>query len=165
MYYVVRPQGRTNYGELVLPQRPIGELGGRSGDKPWAVSALSGRWVFLTTEAQGCDDDCVARLYAMRQVRATTGKDMGRIERVLLLTGEPSPSPTLLSEHPGLIVIRADAGAVDKALAPDGPQGAASGHIFVVDPLGNLMMRFPRQADPNRMKKDISRLLRASRIG
>lgn len=166
MYYVVKPEGRTNYGELVEPQRPVGELGGRTGDgQPFALSALRGKWIFVTPQSGVCDDDCIARLYAMRQVRTATGKEMDRIERVVLLTGGATLPPPLAAEHPGLIPVQADAAAVARALAPDAPAGTEAGHVYVVDPLGNLMMRFPRQANPSKMKKDIDKLLRASRVG
>jgi hypothetical protein len=166
IYYGVQPRARTNYGELVEPQRPASAIAGRSGaGRPFAMDDLRGKWIFVTPQAGPCDADCIARLYAMRQVRATTGKDMERIERVLLLTGGATLPPLLAAEHPGLISVQADAAAVAMALAPDGPTGAEIGHVYLIDPLGNLMMRFPRQADPNRMKKDIAKLLRASRIG
>jgi hypothetical protein len=180
-YYVIKPQGRTNYGELVLPQRQVGALEGltltgsapSSGAEPtgatqtqaMALTALQGHWIFLTVQSAACDDDCSARLYAMRQVRATTGKEMERIERVLVVTGDGVPSASLLAEHPGLIVLKTDAAKLQTVLGEDPGGGAQPGRIFVVDPLGNLMMRYPPHADPRRMKKDIAKLLMASRIG
>ena len=178
-YYVIKPQARTNYGELVLPQRQVAPLEGvavsgaapASGAEPtqamqaMALTALHGHWIFLTVQSAACDDDCSARLYAMRQVRATTGKDMERIERVLVVTGDGVPSASLLAEHPGLIVLKTDAAKLQAVLGEDPGGGAQPGRIFVVDPMGNLMMRYPPHADPRRMKKDIAKLLMASRIG
>jgi cytochrome oxidase Cu insertion factor (SCO1/SenC/PrrC family) len=165
-YYVVRPSGLTNYGELIEPQRPAGGLAGRtaSGDTV-SLATLQGRWVMLAADAGPCEKACTERLWMMRQVRATTGKDMERIERVLALTGEGAPAASLLAEHEGLRVLRVDAGALQALLPARAGEGGAQDHVWLIDPNGNLMMRFPRDADPNRVKKDVAKLLRASRIG
>lgn len=182
LYFLVRPEGRVNYGELLEPQRdlPDTNLPGmslRTGDGvPVQWSAWRGKWILLTIHPASCASDCVQRLYAMRQVRLTTGRDQDRIERVWLIPdGEPSPSglpdAALLAEHPGLHVLHLRPEALESAFPPalveagQKPLNAGVGHIFVVDPLGHVMMRFPLNADPNRMKKDIARLLRASRVG
>ena len=163
-YYVVKPDGRSNYGELIEPQRPAASLpvvspAGAAG----GMERFRGKWVLLTTAEQACDAACAQRLYVMRQVRLTTGRDRDRIERVLLITDGSTPSAALLAEHEGLQLLRADPSALAAVLPP--PEAAAGPPTYVIDPLGNLMMRFPAQADPNRMKKDIAKLLRASRIG
>jgi hypothetical protein len=97
----------------------------------------------------------------MRQVRLTTGKDQDRVERVWLLTNDQAPDPALIAQHPGLQVLRPQSAGADFGIT----DLFQPGHIFVVDPLGHVMMRFPLDVDPNRMKKDIARLLRASRVG
>jgi hypothetical protein len=156
-YYVIRPEGRTNYGTLIEPMRDAGALGGGG------VAALRGRWIMLTVAPAACDEACRERLYEVRQVRLTTGKDRDRIERVWLLEDAAEPDPALLAQHEGLVLLRADADAL--ARLPVAPGARASDHIYVIDPLGNLMMRFPKDADPNRMKRDLAKLLRASRVG
>jgi hypothetical protein len=109
-------------------------------------------------------------------VRLTTGKDQDRIERVWLLTDDRAPAPGLIAQHDGLNVVRLPSASAlaDSFPSAAGPADAPAltetgaprqGHIFVVDPLGHVMMRFPLGVDPNRMKKDIARLLRASRVG
>jgi len=163
-YYVVKPDGRSNYGELIEPQRPAATLavvgpGGAAG----GMERFRGKWVLLTTAEQACDAACAQRLYVMRQVRLTTGRDRDRIERVLLITDGSTPAAALLAEHEGLQVLRADPSTLTAVLPPS--EAAAGPPTYVIDPLGNLMMRFPAQGDPNRMKKDIAKLLRASRIG
>jgi hypothetical protein len=109
----------------------------------------------------------------MRQIRLTTGRERERVERVWLVTDQGQPDAALLAEHEGLWVVRvapdrkADA-LVDNWLsvaAQSASQNAGASNIWVVDPLGNLMMRFPDNPDPNGMKKDMNRLLKASRIG
>lgn len=159
-YYVIKPEGRTNYGTLVEPQAPVGALalGAASGDA--RLEGFRGKWLMLVLADRACDAECERRLVVMRQVRLTTGKDRDRIERALLIEGEP-PAATVLAEHEGLQVLRAD----PAALAALRKAAGAEAGVLLVDPLGNLMMRFPTDPDPNRMKKDIAKLLRASRIG
>ncbi len=160
-YYVFPPSGRTNYGELIEPQRPIGatRINRTSFDAPSDWSALRGKWVMLVVAADRDEAVLKERLYALRQVRLTTGKDMDRIERVLLLLETDPPSAELLAQHPGMQVLRTSREQWQTHW------GQPLDRILMIDPLGNLMMRFPPLADPNKMKKDVSRLLRASRMG
>ena len=163
-YYVIKPTGRSNYGELIEPQRPVAALAAVAPNgQAVGMDRFQGKWVLLTTANRGCDEACAQRLYVMRQVRLTTGRDRDRIERVLLITDGSSPPASLMAEHEGLHVMRADPAALATALPP--AEAAGGPPTYVIDPLGNLMMRYPAQADPNRMKRDISKLLRASRIG
>ena len=183
-YYVVRPEGRTNYGTLITPLRDVGTLGTlmapvaeASGNAAAAAAAqplaparsgglasLQGRWVMLVVAPGACDAGCRQRLYEIRQVRLTTGKDRDRVERAWIIPDDAAPDPALLAQHEGLVLMRSDAATLARLLPTD-PGTAVTDHIYIVDPLGNLMMRFPKDADPNRMKKDLARLLRASRVG
>ena len=134
---------------------------GTSGES--SLGRFRGRWIMLTTTPDGrCADDCAQRLYVMRQVRLTTGKDRDRIERVLLLSAD-APVPTLPEGHEGLQVLRTDAAALASLRAASAPDQTPG--ILLIDPLGNLMMRFPANPDASRMKKDLAKLLRASRVG
>lgn len=163
-YYVIRPEGRTNYGELIEPMPGIGGLAVSALDgTPADLSAVRGKWAMVVLDAGDCGKRCEERLYAIRQVRLTTGKERDRVERLLLVTGEGTPPAALLAQHEGLVVRRVAPGAVARAFPA--PEGAPAEHVYVVDPLGNVMMRFPASADPSRMKKDLAKLLRASRIG
>lgn len=163
-YYVVRPDGRTNYGVL-LEQRAVDSLAGEPVvGELHSLGELRGRWVMLVVAPSGCDAGCRERLYHVRQIRLTTGKDRERVERVWLLPDAGTPDPQLLAEHEGLHVLRVSGQAIVASL-PATETTSASDHIWLVDPLGHLMMRFPRDADPSRMKKDVAKLLRASRVG
>jgi hypothetical protein len=154
-YYVIRPEGRTNYGELVEPPRNVAALG---------VPSLQGRWVMLVVAPGTCDPGCRERLYEIRQVRLTAGKDRDRVARVWVVADDTAPDPALLAQHDGLVLMRTDVDALARQF-PATPQTRVSDHIYLIDPLGNLMMRFPKDADPSRMKKDLAKLLRASRVG
>jgi cytochrome oxidase Cu insertion factor (SCO1/SenC/PrrC family) len=164
-YYVIRPEGRVNYADLIEPQRPTGEMRVRTLDNQEAsLAQLRGKWLLVTAAPSECPDDCRDRLFQMRQVRLMTGRERDRVARLWLLTDQGSPSAALIAEHEGLELMRIDPAEL-ATLFQAAPGGEPSRHVFIVDPLGNLMMRFPVSADPAKMKKDLSKLLRASRIG
>ena len=165
-YYFVRPESRSNYGALVDPQRPmpalrLATLDGRSVD----AASLRGRWLMLMVAGGDCAQPCVDRLYHLRQVRLTTGKDRDRVLRVWLIPDTTPLSTTLIREYDGTAMLRADAAELASWLPPATDGESPGDRIYMVDPLGNLMMQFPVNADPNRTKRDLSKLLRASRIG
>ena len=154
-----RPTAHVNYGELITPRvLPDVELALLDA-RPFRMSALKGEWVLLTAGPASCDAQCRRKLVYMRQVRLAQGRESGRIERVWLLTDGAAPDAALVAEHPELIIVR---GGEKLASALPAPLNAAD-HVYVVDPLGNLMMRFPADPDPQRMLKDLARLLRHSK--
>jgi len=162
MFYVWKPSGSTNYGEL-LEVKPLPDVSLRSLDgASFALSDLQGKWVMLAVDSGDCDASCREKLFKIRQIRLMQGKDMDRIERVWLVSDGVPPDPELARLHHGARLL--DASGQDlRALLP--AQDRPRDFIYLIDPLGNLMMRYPRDADPNGMKKDIVRLLKVSRIG
>lgn len=169
-YFWWQPAGRVNYGDLIEPQRPAPALQLQQLDgHPARLSDLRGKWLMLTVDAASCDSDCRHRLWKMRQVRLTQGKDSDRIERVWLVTDRAPLEIMLMREHEGAHLLRADPHQLEQFLALPDDAGiqptALSDHIWLVDPLGNLMLRWPKDADPSKMKRDLSKLLKASRIG
>lgn len=166
-YYVIQPSGRTNYGALIDPRAyPIpATLDATALDgKPDSLAHYKGKWIMLSVDKSDCDAQCTAKLQKMRQLRVMQGKNMERIERVWLLTDNQPVETMLLREYDGTRMLRVKPDAVATWLPAE--QGhAVTDHIYMIDPLGNLMMRFPKDADPSKMKKDIGRLLKASRIG
>lgn len=138
-----RPAATGNYGELITPRL----LSGAPFD------ALRGKWVLVTFDAAACDAYCEKKLYLIRQLRRTQGKDMERVERLWAVTDGGKPRPELLAVIEGTRVVSFD----DKSFARD--------YIYLVDPLGNLMLRFPRDPEPSKMVKDLTRLLKYSSIG
>jgi hypothetical protein len=164
-YYVFPPSGRTNFGTLIEPQRPVPELSLATVDgKPYRFASLLGQWVLLHVDSGACDKPCVDKLYALPQQRTMTGKERERIDRVWLVGDAAAPSAALLREYEGTVVLRADPAQL-APLLPVEPGRRVQDYLYLVDPLGNLMMRFPADGDPSRIRKDISRLLRASRVG
>ena len=138
-----------NYGELIEPRALPAE----------PFSALRGKWLMVMADAAACDAWCEKKLYYLRQVRRATGKDMDRVERLWLVTDAARPRAELAQAFEGTRVHAADAALLQRL----GERPAD--HVYLVDPLGNLMLRWPRDADPSKMLKDLQRLLRVSRIG
>jgi hypothetical protein len=162
-YYWLRPTGRVNYGELLGPV-PAPEIIGVGLDgAAFRLSDQRGRWVLLMSDDNGCDARCERKLYATRQARTMQGRDQDRVARVWLEpTGGPPPSMGLLALHPGMIFARGDPRQWEAL--PPGREGVAAS-IYLVDPLGNIVLRYPADPDIKRLAKDLERLLKASRIG
>jgi len=162
LFHFWRPSAFTNYGQL-LPPAPIADVSiGQVDGSEFRLDALKGKWVFLMVDSGTCDPFCRQKLYKMRQVRLTQGKDMERIERAWLVDDETRPSRELVTEYGGTRIVSARGSPLLSRLPAD---VSVRDHIYVVDPLGNLMMRYPRDADPSRMRKDVTRLLKVSGVG
>lgn len=165
-YYVIKPQSRTNYGDLLDPRaHPMPALTLTTLDgQPASLQQYAGKWIMLHADRGACDKPCVDKLFWQRQVRLTQGKDMERIERVWLVTDDAPLDITLMKEYDGTRILRVDRAQLD-AWLPVAQGTAVTDHLYMIDPLGNLMMRFPKDPDANKIKRDITKLLRASRIG
>ncbi len=165
-YYVMPPSGRTNYGTLIEPQRPVPAIPATTLDgTSFDLRSLKDKWVFVMVDGGACDEYCQSKLFHMRQQRTMTGKDRDDIERVWFITDKEPLSTMLMREYEGTIFARVDEAALKGFLAlPDVPNASLRDHIWVVDPYGNLMLRWPRNPDPKGTKGDIARLLRASSL-
>ncbi|WPX45087.1 MULTISPECIES: cytochrome C oxidase subunit I [unclassified Undibacterium] len=168
-YYVIKPQGRTNYGELLDPRaHPMPVLQAHEQGAPErgvvGLEAFRGKWLMLTVDSGACATACEKKLYDVRQLRLVQGKEMDRIERIWLVDDAQTVAPRLLNEFAGMHALTVDAAQL-RSWLPVAEGGQLSEHIYLVDPLGNLMMRYPKDADPNKIKKDLAKLLRASAIG
>ena len=163
VYYLFPRAPSANYGTL-LPTAPMeGVEGTRLDGSRFRLDELRGRWVVIALAAGDCDPSCERRLYATRQARTMQGKEQDRIVRVVLLVEgkEPKPdepSPGLLAQHPGLVIAR-----VPESVAAKFPSGTLS--LYAVDPLGNLVLAWPADPDIKGIARDLTRLLKASRIG
>jgi hypothetical protein len=143
------PGTASNYGMLLAP---------RQAALPPAEE-LKGKWVLVQFDGGACNAWCERKLYFMRQVRRAQGREMPRVARLWLVTDKVAPRAEVLAAIEGTLVVRAPAGMDFPA------EQSVAEHIYLVDPLGNLMMRFPRDADPSRVIKDLQRLLKASSFG
>jgi hypothetical protein len=164
-YYVVRPEGRRNYGELVTPQRPIpsmptATLDGKVGD----LTDLRKQWLLISVANAACVEPCQERLYFQRQLREALGKEKGRVDRVWLITDNAPVDARLRPALAEATALRVPSGQLTQWLPPATGQQLEE-HLYLVDPLGNLMMRFPANMDAAgaaKAKRDLDRVLRAS---
>ncbi|QOY95342.1 cytochrome C oxidase subunit I [Massilia sp. UMI-21] len=165
-YYVIKPSGRTNYGTLIDPRtRPIPPMPSTTLDgRPEQLEQYAGKWIMLKVGGGECREACQKQLFAMRQWRLMQGKNMDRIERVWLVLDDQPLDTMTIRQYDGMHLLRAPADTVGKWL-PAEPGTQPSEHIYLIDPLGNLMMRFPADPDVRKVYKDIAKLLKASAIG
>jgi hypothetical protein len=152
-----RPAGRTNHGELIQPMRelPLDSLTG--------AGVLKGKWSLVVVSEGACAADCRQALVAARQIWLSLGKSTVRVQRVLLEGPGCCDADYLSREHEGLI--RIDAGGPGAAFLTLFPADGQPRMIFIVDPLGNLMMRYDSAANPKGLRQDLQHLLDLSHIG
>ena len=164
-YYVIRPEARRNFGELIEPQRPLPAVTATSLDgKPVALPSLKGQWLLVSVGPGACDAHCERHLYLQRQLRESLGKDKDRVDWVWLVADGAAVREPLRPALSQAVVLQMDATALAQWLAP-APGHQLSEHLYLVDPLGNWMMRFPAALDlagAAGAKRDLERLLRAS---
>lgn len=156
-----RPRGSVAHGVLIEPPPSL-------GNEPVLLpdgtrTAFVGKWSLLYTGSGNCDSGCQQALWQLRQVRQALGRDMSRVQRFFIATSGSPNAGLISSTHPDLIVIDSSATASGRVLTTLGTYSEAD--VFVVDPLGNIMLRFPAGTSMKDMHKDLSLLLKASTIG
>jgi len=161
--------GITSRGELISPAVPLSEFTLVAGEDEFTLDSVRGLWTMLYVPEGECLDVCERNLYHMRQVRLALNHRMDRVQRAVLMASAEQISPALLAEHPGLIAATGSTEAQDvlSSQITEAQQGMTplSDAIYLIDPFGNLMLRFPADLKPNSMLKDIKHLLKVSRIG
>jgi hypothetical protein len=160
LYLFWRPSSFVNHGELVAPAQVV--MPAAEDVMYKALQELSGKWVLAMVDSGACEEFCRQKLYYLRQVRLTQGKDMERIERLWIITDPIRPQESLLKEYMGTRLVMAGQSPWVRQLPA---RSSATDHLYIIDPLGNVILRYSRDLDPSGMKKDLQRLLRASRIG
>lgn len=176
-YYVpslgLRPMESTNYGTLIQPQRPIPStdalplttIDGQAFD----LASLHGKWLLVSADASACPESCVKKLFILRNSHASQGKNVERLARIWFMTDNGDVPQQVLDAYKGTNMLRADPDKLAAFLAPQASPAeraaALKAPMWIIDPLGNLMMQFPADADPISVRDDISKLIRNSRIG
>jgi hypothetical protein len=164
-YYVVRPEGRRNFGELITPQRDLPDLVATAMDgTPQNLRALKGQWLLISVGSGACNATCERHLYLQRQLREGLGKEKDRVDWVWLINDDVAVPPALTPALKGATVLRVPTQGLARWLEPQ--VGAnLERHLYLVDPIGNWMMRFPVDVDAtniSKVKKDLERVLKAS---
>ena len=167
LYYGVRPSGgATAYSDLIHPSVAMPALPATpvAGGPAEVLRNLAGQWLLVVVDSGACNTACEKHLFLQRQLREMTGRERDRIDKLWLVIDDAPVAPALLqalSGTPGMHVLRLPRAAVAAWLKP-APGQALEDHLYIVDPLGEWMMRAPANADPSKLKRDIDRLLRAS---
>lgn len=164
-YYVIRPEGRHNFGELINPQKTMPPLVATSLDgQSVNLQTLKGQWLLVSVSGGACDASCQNHLYLQRQLRESLGKEKERLDWLWLISDAAPVPATLLPALKGATVLRLPAEQLSTWLQPAKGQSLAD-HLYVVDPMNNWMMRFAPGFNTEaaaKAKRDIERLLRAS---
>jgi hypothetical protein len=161
-YYVIKPKATRNYGELMTELKPLPNVSGLDvNGQAVSLPSLRKQWLLVSVGGGACDDACEKHLYMQRQLREALGKEKDRLDWVWLVNDTVPVKPELLPALKAATVLRVPKTDVAAWLTPATGQ-SLSAHLYLVDPHGQWMMRFPAQAEPYKIKADMERLLRAS---
>lgn len=157
------------HGTLIAPPRPLPawDLVGRGG----TITPLHGKWTLVYPLNGKCGEACLQNLYRMRQLRLATGKYADRVQRAVLVVSSDRNAVTgaQLQDYPGQLALfpeNMDGDALRSLFELSaGDRPFVEERLYLVDPLGNLMMSYARTADPKGIIKDLTRLLKYSRTG
>ncbi len=154
-----RPEGTVNYGELLEVKALQGQAREIENNTIFRARDMRGKWSLIAIDSGECDDYCQKKLYQMRQVRLVQNTEKERVERIWLIDDDLMPHSDVKTEYAGTVLLS----AMNSSLLGEFPaEISPHDHIYVVDPMGNLMMRYPRDADPSKMSKDLKLLLKLS---
>lgn len=165
-----RPSSTVNHGELIKPVRtladnPMQDIEGKAAH----FGDLHGKWALVYFDTAACPQECMQNLFRMRQIHIAQGKDSDRVTRAFITTdAAPATLKAKLSDYEGMHIWSADTGVLSKIAADFGNSatGLAQQHdIYLIDPMGNLIMRYAPETDPAGMRKDLERLLKYSGAG
>ena len=164
-YYFIRPEGRRNFGELINPQRVVPNLNATLlGGANVNLQTLTGQWLLVSVSGGACDASCQKHLYLQRQLRESLGKEKDRLDWVWLVSDTAPIPEVLLPALKEATVLRLPAEQITTWMQPAASLQLAD-HLYLIDPMGNWMMRFPPGLDAAAAKKaksDIDRVMRAS---
>lgn len=167
----LRPGGTSNYGQIIDPQRPMPDtaqlaLTDAEG-QPFDLHSMKGQWLLVSADNADCPDECVRKLFILRNSHASQGKEVERLNRIWFVTDRAPIAAVVDEAYRGTIALRADPTQLGQWLVPgqSDTQAALEKGMWIIDPLGNLMMVFPENAEPERVRTDIRTLLKNSHIG
>jgi len=172
-----RPSGGANYGMLIEPQRPIPgvkdlpltTLDGQAFD----LNSLKGKWIIVAADVAECPESCARKLFILRNSHASQGKHVERLARVWFITDDAPVPEKVLEAYKGAVMVRVNPLILEKFLLGQTPAGLTAEQartelappMWIIDPLGNLILQYPPVADPELFRKELRKLLQNSRIG
>lgn len=165
-FYVVRPTAQRNYGALITPAPALPDIDVTSIEGQRSkLGALKAQWLLISVAGGACASACEKHIYLQRQLRESLGREKDRLDRVWLIYDTQPVTPALVpqvnAQSAGAHALRVDANALQQWLTPE-PGKTLNDHLYLVDPMGHWMMRFPADVDAAKAKRDIERLLRAA---
>lgn len=172
-----RPSGGANYGALIEPQRPIpsaADLPLTTLDgQPFDLSSLKGKWIIAAADVAECPESCARKLFILRNSHASQGKHVERLARVWFITDDGPVPEKVLEAYKGAVMVRVNPLVLEKFLLGKTPAGQSlvqarselAPPMWIIDPLGNLILQYPPVADPELFRKELRKLLQNSRIG
>lgn len=166
-----RPSSIGNHGELIQPARQVeGQALHTLDGKSVSFGELRGKWIMVYFGSSSCPAECMESVHAMRQVHAAQAKEIGRVQRVFIATDVDAAEAlkVKLVDYPEMGMWTGDKKALAELFQSFGMsagQSAEQQGIYMVDPLGNVMMRYPPSADPTGILKDLTHLLKYSWVG
>jgi cytochrome oxidase Cu insertion factor (SCO1/SenC/PrrC family) len=168
-----RPEGSVAYGTLIEPQRPIPmreALQATTLDgKPFDVASLKGKWLLVTADGGDCQDACARKLFILRNSHASQGKNVERLARIWFITDDAPVPEKVLEAYKGAVMVRIKPDVLKQFLLPQVSDAEArealAKPLWVIDPRGNLILQYPPEADPEKFRNQIRKLIANSRIG
>lgn len=175
LYFVpqLRPDGSANYGMLVEPQRPIpsaAELKLTTLDgQPFDLNSLKGKWLLVAADGGACPESCARKLFILRNSHASQGKHVERLARVWFITDDAPVPEKVLEAYKGATMVRVDPVALKRYLTTmpekNGQEVSLADPMWVIDPLGNLILQYPSAAEPEKFRNEVRKLVQNSRVG
>ena len=169
-----RPEGSVAYGTLIEPQRPIPAstaLQATTLDgKPFDVATLKGKWLLIAADGGDCQDACARKLFILRNSHASQGKNVERLARVWFITDDAPVPEKVLEAYKGTVMLRVQPEQLKKFLLGDSTNAgnttsALADPMWIIDPHANLILQYPPNAEPEKVRKDITKLVYNTRIG
>lgn len=164
-YYVIRPQSSSAYGELIDPPRGLPDITLTNPEGQTSnLKDLRGQWLLVAVAGGACNLDCENLLYVQRQLHKSLGKEQAKLERIWLITDAAPIEPKLIQALNGATIMRINADRLGQWLSPASDR-SLSDHLYLIDPMGRWMMRFPPHPDASsatKIKRDVERLIRAA---
>jgi hypothetical protein len=164
-YYVIRPEGRRNFGHLIDPQRPLPSIIATNLDgQAVNLTSLKGQWLLISVAGGACPAQCAEHLYLQRQIREALGREKDRLDWVWLIDDATPVAEALKPAMSQAWALRVPKAELQQWLLSESTT-QLSEHLYLVDPIGNWMMRFPAGIDAkgaHKVRRDLERVLKAS---